>query len=148
MSIFENSSMDVRKFLRASLVGFAEDYLKQFDQESTFDKYFHQFRPEFLGRTKGEKWTLQAKLTPAYAYLEAPRTNREKISESSESVLKEVEALVTPATPLLAIKMQEAVETELRGKKVNTRMALGCYLTLFSVTGMPAITVPAGWTTG
>jgi Asp-tRNA(Asn)/Glu-tRNA(Gln) amidotransferase A subunit family amidase len=136
------------KIVAPEAVYCVEDYLKQFDPSATIDKYLPQFGPDVRNRFASQKGTPEAKPLPGYSYLEALRTNRKKILKSFQEVLKGVDVLVTPTTPLPAVKFGEDVETELRGRKVGTFPTFTRYTTSISVVGMPAITVPAGWTTG
>ena len=64
-----------------------------------------------------------------------------------EEALFDRDALLTPTTPLPATKIEDDVETELLGKKVNTFKTFTRNCNPISMVGYPAITVPAGYST-
>lgn len=125
-----------------------EAYLKQFDQAATIEKYLPEFGPDVQAILGGQKGTEKAKPVPGYSYVEAIRTNRGRVIRGFQEALGQVDALVTPTTPLPAALIGEDTEVELRGKKVNTFFTFIKYCDPVSVAGLPAISVPAGWTAG
>ena len=122
-----------------------EIYLKQMDPQATVDKYLSQFGPDVQGILGGQKGTEKAKPIPGYAYLEAMNANRPKVQAGFKDALANVDALVTPVTPLPAAKIGEDAEVELLGKKVNTFFTFIKDCDPVSVAGYPALSVPAGW---
>ena len=123
-----------------------ERYLKQFDPGATIDKYLSQFGPDVQFILGGQKGTEQAKPVPGYAYLESLNVNRPLVIDGFRQALASVDALVVPTTPLPAAKIGEDAETELNGKKVNTFFTFIKDCDPISVAGLPAISVPAGFT--
>jgi len=75
-------------------------------------------------------------------YLRAKRF-MEAYRRETNAVLREVDVLVTPATPVIAPKIGTSHVT-LDGVSEAVGNALTRYTTFFNMTGHPAITVPAG----
>jgi aspartyl-tRNA(Asn)/glutamyl-tRNA(Gln) amidotransferase subunit A len=78
----------------------------------------------------------QGRGLPATAYINAQRLRREMI-ESFEGLLKTVDLLLTPTTPMPAPRIDEAAEIRL----AVTRLVRG-----FNVIGFPALSMPCGKT--
>ncbi|HET7876137.1 MAG TPA: amidase [Methylomirabilota bacterium] len=123
-----------------------EAYLRQMDPAATIDKYLPQFGPDVQAILGGQKGTAETKPVTGYAYLEALHANRPKVQAGFREALAQVDALVTPTTPLPAAKIGEDAETELLGKKVNTFFTFIKDCDPVSVAGYPALSVPAGFT--
>ncbi len=134
--------------IRSETIYLLEAYLKQFDPAATIDKYLPEFGTDIQRILGSQKGTETAKPVPGYSYLEGLRTNRPRVVRGFEEALKDVDALVTPQTPLPAAKIGEDMEVELRGKKVSTFFTFIKHCTPVSVAGLPALSVPAGWTAG
>jgi aspartyl-tRNA(Asn)/glutamyl-tRNA(Gln) amidotransferase subunit A len=75
-------------------------------------------------------------------YLRAKRLI-EAYRRETNAVLREVDVLVTPATPVIAPKFGTAHVT-IDGVRETVGNALTRYTTFFNMTGHPAITLPAG----
>ncbi|MEM7344840.1 MAG: amidase [Chloroflexota bacterium] len=79
---------------------------------------------------------------PGYAYLDALNKVRPKIQASFEQALADVDALVTPTTPLAAAPIGDDEETLLNERRVGTFGAFIRYTSPSNMTGFPALTVP------
>ncbi|MEJ2716913.1 MAG: amidase [Deltaproteobacteria bacterium] len=129
----------------AECIYLMEDYLKRFDPKASIDKYLDKMGPDVKGILGGQKGTPKSKPVPGYVYAKSVREDRNKMISGFQDAMAEVDALLLPTTPLPAAKIGEDVETELRGKKVNTFLTFIRTCDPISVVGYPAITVPAGY---
>lgn len=125
----------------AECIYLMEDYLKTFDPQATIEKYQDQLGPDVKGPLGGSK----AKPVPGYVYAKSVREDRNRMISGFDEAIFGLDALLLPTTPLPAAKIGEDVETELRGKKVNTFLTFIRNCDPISVVGYPAITVPAGY---
>ncbi len=124
----------------AECIYLIEDYLKTFDPDATIEKYLDQLGPD----VKGVLGDSKSKPVPGYVYAKSVRQDRNKMIAGFKEAMSGVDALLLPTTPLPAAKIGEDVETELRGKKVDTFLTFIKNCDPISVAGYPAITVPAG----
>lgn len=76
-------------------------------------------------------------------YLAAKRTQN-LYREEMKRVLREVDLLLTPATPCVAPKIDSSF-VELGGKPVPVGNTVTMFFSFFNMTGNPAISVPAGF---
>jgi Asp-tRNA(Asn)/Glu-tRNA(Gln) amidotransferase A subunit family amidase len=129
----------------AECIYLMEDYLKTYDPEATIDRYLDQMGPDVKGILGGQKGTPKAQPVPGYIYAKAVREDRNKMIAGFEDAMGGVDALLLPTTPLPAAPIGDDVETELRGKKVNTFLTFIKNCDPISVVGYPAITIPAGY---
>jgi Asp-tRNA(Asn)/Glu-tRNA(Gln) amidotransferase A subunit family amidase len=129
----------------AECIYLMEDYLKTYDPQATIDKYLDQMGPDVMGILGGQKGFPKAQPVPGYIYAKAVREDRNKMITGFENAMGGVDALLLPTTPLPAAPIGDDVETELRGKKVNTFLTFIRNCDPISVVGYPAITVPAGY---
>ena len=129
----------------AECIYLMEDYLKAFDPQATIGKYLDQLGPDVKAILGGQKGTPEAKPVPGYVYAKSLREDRGKLISGFEEAMNGLDALLLPTTPLPASKIDEAVETELLGQKVNTFLTFIRNCDPISVVGYPAITVPAGY---
>ena len=145
---FELFSLVGIKIFIAECVNLVEDYLKNVDPAATIEKYLPEFGPDVSGILGSQKGTPGAKPVPAYEYLKAIRTDKAKVLRSFQEALIGNHALVAPTTPVPATMIGEEREIELRGRKVPLFATFARYTSPVSLVGLPAISIPAGWTTG
>lgn len=129
----------------AECIYLMEDYLKAFDPEATVEKYLEQLGPDVKAILGGQKGTPEAKAVPGYVYARSLREDRGRLISGFEEAMNGLDGLLLPTTPLPASRIDEAVETELLGQKVNTFLTFIRNCDPISVVGYPAITVPAGY---
>ena len=132
----------------AECVYLIENYLKAFNPKATIGEYLNQMGPDVSGVLGSQIGTPKSKPVPGYAYTKSVREDRNKMISGFEEAMGGVDALLLPTTPLPAAKIGEDVETELNGKKVNTFLTFIKDCDPISVVGYPAITVPAGYSSG
>jgi aspartyl-tRNA(Asn)/glutamyl-tRNA(Gln) amidotransferase subunit A len=84
------------------------------------------------------------RVVPAVDYLQAQRL-RKRIQGVYLNLLKEVDCLLVPATPLSAPLIGQT-DIEIAGQKDDTRLASTRFLRGFNALGLPALVVPAGFT--
>jgi Asp-tRNA(Asn)/Glu-tRNA(Gln) amidotransferase A subunit family amidase len=132
----------------AESVYLIENYLKAFNPKATIGEYLNQMGPDVSAVLGGQIGTPESKPVPGYAYAKAVREDRNKMISGFEGAMQGVDALLLPTTPLPAAKIGEDVETDLNGKKVNTFLTFIKDCDPISVVGYPAITVPAGYSSG
>ena len=84
-------------------------------------------------------------LTPATQYLKAQRA-RSTFNRQVNEVLRTVDLLLTPTTPVAATKIGETSVT-VRGKSFSPLTLLRDLTSPFNLTGLPAASIPCGFTT-
>jgi Asp-tRNA(Asn)/Glu-tRNA(Gln) amidotransferase A subunit family amidase len=80
---------------------------------------------------------------PGYEYLDAVRTFRDAFKSKIRVTMAEVDALVTPTTPLPATPIGDDEKTLHNGRMVETFETFFRYTFFANLAGLPAITVPA-----
>ena len=85
------------------------------------------------------------RLIPATDYVAAQQARRH-IREQVLHALREVDLLALPMMPVPAPRIDEAT-VRIGGHSADVRSALTRYTGLFNLTGLPAISVPCGFTT-
>jgi aspartyl-tRNA(Asn)/glutamyl-tRNA(Gln) amidotransferase subunit A len=85
----------------------------------------------------------QGKLLPATAYINAQRLRRQMQREFAE-VWKTVDCLFTPSTPITAPPIGSPTVT-IQGMEEDTRIASTRLARSINVLGLPAISLPCGW---
>ncbi|MFQ5593991.1 MAG: amidase [Anaerolineae bacterium] len=118
-------------------------YLRQVAPPVTLADVLDQFGPD-VQQILGSQIGPEATPIPGYAYLDAARTFREAFQTNMAAALRDVDALVTPTTPLPAAPIGDDAETMLNGRMVETFGTFIRYTFLVNMAGLPAITVPAG----
>lgn len=86
---------------------------------------------------------MQGKLITARDYLKAQRL-RSYITHEIRTLLKRFDLLVTPTTPITATPIG-STNLEVKGKNKIVRTLLPIFTRLYNVTGLPAISVPCGF---
>ena len=81
-----------------------------------------------------------------YEYLDALHNFRTPFNDGVSQIMQNLDAIITPTTPLPAIPMNESEETMLNGELVDTFMTFIRYTLIANMTGRPAISVPIGIT--
>jgi Asp-tRNA(Asn)/Glu-tRNA(Gln) amidotransferase A subunit family amidase len=122
-----------------------EEYLRAFDPEATIDKYLDQLGADVKGLLGSQKGMADSKPVPGYDYVKTVRKHRNKMIAGFEEALFNRDALLIPTTPLPATRIEDDVETELLGKRVNTFRTFTRNCNPISMVGYPAITIPAGY---
>ena len=87
------------------------------------------------------KWGL---LLPAAAYVKAQRL-RALICHDATRLWREVDVLMTPATAIAAHRIGDS-QVRLAGREISTREGLLRLMRPFNLTGLPAVSVPCGFT--
>ena len=87
------------------------------------------------------KWGL---LLPASAYLKAQRL-RALMCHEVTALWREVDVLVTPAT-MVAAPRPGALQVHVGGRQMSTREALLRLMRPYNLTGLPAMSIPCGFT--
>jgi len=91
-------------------------------------------------------------MIPASTYINAQRARR-ILCDEFDQALQKVDVILSPTTPISAPTIEESQQgfIELNGKKLSLQPAgisLGTTFTVpFNVTGLPAVSVPCGFTT-
>lgn len=78
-------------------------------------------------------------LFTAVEYVQAQRV-RAKLTQEVLDVLRQVDVMATPTTPIAAMKLEEST------RSIEATRSLNRCTSLFNVTGLPAVSVPCGFT--
>ncbi|KKK86811.1 hypothetical protein LCGC14_2759520, partial [marine sediment metagenome] len=77
-------------------------------------------------------------LYPAVSYVQAQRLRSLVVDEWREKVFDRVDLLATPTTPVPAMSLEEG--------DLQATLTLGRFTGTFNLTGVPAISIPCGFT--
>jgi aspartyl-tRNA(Asn)/glutamyl-tRNA(Gln) amidotransferase subunit A len=102
-------------------------------------------RPQDYGADVLDRLTT-GRLLPATLYLRAQQVRR-RVRQEFRKALEKVALLALPMAPAPAPRIGQG-SVELGGAQVDARTALTRYTGLFNLTGLPAISVPCGFTLG
>jgi Asp-tRNA(Asn)/Glu-tRNA(Gln) amidotransferase A subunit family amidase len=86
----------------------------------------------------------EARPTLGYDYARALNTSLPALRRAVDAALADVDVLLTPTTPAAAVPIAQDVEMEHNGRMLSTLEVFIRYTFFVSMTGLPAITVPAG----
>ena len=100
-------------------------------------------RPDDFGRDVYDRLTV-GRLLPATAYITAQQARR-RVREELAKALEQVDLLALPMVPVPAPRIGEG-SVQLGGSQVDARTALTRYTGLFNLAGLPALSVPCGFT--
>lgn len=118
-------------------------YLQTTESSAGVADVVGQFGPD-VQAIMGSQVGPDAEPVPGYAYLDAIRSFRPAFQAGVEAALRDVDALVTPTTPLPAAPIGDDAETMLNGRMVDTFGTFVRYTLPANMAGNPAITVPVG----
>ena len=88
----------------------------------------------------------QGKVIPGIDYIEAQRTRR-RIGREFARLFQQVDCIFTPATPITAPKIGET-KIEIRGVSEEVRSAATRFTRVMNALGLPAISIPCGFSRG
>jgi len=88
----------------------------------------------------------QGKAISGIDYIEAQRTRR-RIGRQFAKLFEQVDCIFTPATPITAPKIGQ-VTVELKGAKEEVRAAATRFTRGMNAVGLPAISIPCGFSSG
>ena len=88
----------------------------------------------------------QGKAIPAIDYIEAQRTRR-RIGRRFAKLFEEVDCIFTPTTPITAPKIGQT-GVEIRGVTEEVRTAATRFTRVMNALGLPAISIPCGFSRG
>ena len=100
-------------------------------------------QPEAYGDDVYQRLTL-GRLIPATDYINAQQVRRQ-IHRQVLEALEGIDVLALPMMPVPAPRIEE-VSVQIGGSQVDVRTALTRYTGLFNLSGLPAISVPCGFT--
>jgi aspartyl-tRNA(Asn)/glutamyl-tRNA(Gln) amidotransferase subunit A len=108
--------------------------------EKTLRTRGHEYGPDVRTRLESGRYF------PAALYLKAQRARR-LLMEDYRKAFETVQAIVTPTTPIAAPPVGASTVTA-DGRSIDVRGALTRFARAFNATGLPAATVPCGFTAG
>jgi aspartyl-tRNA(Asn)/glutamyl-tRNA(Gln) amidotransferase subunit A len=88
----------------------------------------------------------QGKAIPAIDYIEAQRTRR-RIGRQFAKLFEQVDCIFTPTTPITAPKIGQT-SVEIRGVTEEVRTAATRFTRVMNALGLPAISIPCGFSRG
>ena len=112
-------------------------------EAATIHARYLDAQPEEYGDDVYQRLTL-GRLIPATDYISAQQARRH-IHRQVLEALKGIDVLALPMMPVPAPRIDEA-SVQLGGNAVDVRSALTRYTGLFNLSGLPAISVPCGFT--
>jgi Asp-tRNA(Asn)/Glu-tRNA(Gln) amidotransferase A subunit family amidase len=86
----------------------------------------------------------EPQIVPGFAYAEAVGRTIPAVRRGFADALADVDVLLTPTTPATAAPIAEAVTMQHNGRSLDTFATFIRYTFAVSVSGLPAISVPAG----
>ena len=112
-------------------------------EAATIHARYLDAQPEAYGDDVYQRLTL-GRLIPATDYINAQQVRRQ-IHRQVLEALEGIDVLALPMMPVPAPRIEE-VSVQIGGSQVDVRTALTRYTGLFNLSGLPAISVPCGFT--
>lgn len=118
-------------------------YLETADPPRDLAEILEELGPD-VQAALGSQIGSDAAPVPGHVYFDAVNSFQPALRSAMEAALQDVDALVTPTTPLPAAPIGDDAETMLNGRTVETFNTFIRYTFPVNMAGLPAITVPAG----